>query len=123
MKKNLKSSLTNIISKGDNLYYLADNLDLSSLKVLNYGVKLGEVFNKRFVPNHNFFKAFSYLFINHLDLDFKDELVRKYLHGEQITANVNNGFGVISINGVALGGFKATNNNLNNYYPKGLRNF
>ena len=123
MKNSLTSNLTRVIQKGDNLYYSAVDLDLTSLKVLNYGVKLGEIFNKRFIPNHNFFKAFSNLFINHLDLDFKDELIRKYLHGEQIQSDVSNGFGVISVNNVALGGFKASNSNLNNYYPKGLRNF
>ena len=123
MKKSLSCNLNNVIQKGDNLFYSAIDFDISSLKVLNYGVKLGEIFNKRFIPNHNFFKAFSDLFVNHLNLDFKDELVRKYLHGEQIQADVDNGFGVLTINGVALGGFKATNNNLNNYYPKGLRNF
>lgn len=123
VKKNLNTNISRVVQKGDNLYYCASDIDLSSLKVLNYGVRLGEIFNKRFIPNHNFFKAFSSEFVNHLELDFKDELVRKYLHGEQIQSNVENGFGVIKVNGICLGGFKATNQNLNNYYPKGLRNF
>ena len=69
------------------------------------------------------FKAFSNLFINRVNLDFKDELVTKYLHGEQISYDVANGFGVLLVNDIPLGGFKASNGNLNNYYPKGLRNF
>ena len=63
------------------------------------------------------------IFNNHLNLDFKDELVMKYLHGEQISYDVSNGFGVLRINQISLGGYKASGNNLNNYYPKGLRNF
>ena len=53
----------------------------------------------------------------------KDDLVGKYLHGEQISSDVKNGFGVLKINGISLGGYKANSSNLNNYYPKGLRNF
>ena len=123
IKKSLNTKITHVIQKQDDLYYCACNYDLSSLKVLNYGVKLGEIFNKRFIPNHNFFKAFYDLFPNHLNLDFKDELVMKYLHGEQIASEVANGFGVLTVNGICLGGYKANSNNLNNYYPKGLRNY
>ena len=122
-KKNLNVVLNNIINKNDNLYYSPTDIDLSSLKVINYGVKLGEIYNKRFIPDHNMFKSFSHLFINKIELDYKDELITKYLRGEQISLECSNGFGVIKINGVPLGGFKANNNNLNNYYPKGLRNF
>ena len=96
---------------------------MSSLRVLNYGVKLGEVYNKRFIPNHNMYKSLSKYFVNHVNLDFKDEVVRRYLHGEQINLEASNGFGVLNVNNIALGGFKANNNNLNNHYPKWLRNF
>lgn len=123
IKKNLTKEIKEVYLKNNDLYYYAAPFDLSSLRVLNYGVKLGEIYNRRFIPNHNIFKSFWHLFTNHLDLDFKDESVMKYLHGEQINAMVDNGFGVISVNGISLGGFKATNNALNNYYPKGLRNF
>ena len=122
-KKNLKEKITNIIQKKDDLYYCSAPFDLSSLKVLNYGVKLGEVYNKRFIPNHNFFKAFPYLFNSSLNIDYKNDMVSKYLRGEQIFSSVLNGFGVLKINNISLGGYKANSGNLNNYYPKGLRNF
>lgn len=122
-KKSLNTSITNIFQRNDDLYYYIAPFDLSSLKVVNYGVKLGEIYNKRFVPNHNMFKALSSYFPNHLNLDYKDELVSRYLHGEQISYDVASGFGVIKVNNVPLGGYKANSNNLNNYYPKGLRNF
>ena len=122
-KKFLTDKIDNIYRRGDDVFYMALPVELSSLKVLNYGVKLGEVYNKRFIPNHNFFKAFSHLFKSQLNLSYTDPLVSKYLHGEQINAEVNNGYGVIFINGIPLGGYKANNNILNNLYPKGLRNF
>lgn len=122
-KKYLTQNLTNIISKNSNLFYCPVDFELSSLNVLNYGVKLGEVYNKRFIPDHNMFKSLSNLFVNHLNLDYNDEIVMKYLHGEQISIETNNGFGTLKINNIPLGGYKANCNNLNNYYPKGLRNF
>ena len=122
-KKNLAVDINNLYLKQNDLYYCASNLDLSSLKVLNYGVKLGEIYNKRFIPNHNMFKSFYNVFNNQLDLNYKDDLVMKYLRGEQISYDVSNGFGVLKVNGISLGGYKSNNNNLNNYYPKGLRNY
>ena len=93
------------------------------LKVLNYGVKLGEIYNKRFIPDNNFFKSLPDYFINSCNFNYSDELVTKYLRGEQINFETDNGFGVLKINNISLGGYKANSNNLNNYYPKGLRNF
>lgn len=122
-KKNLNTIISQVVNKDNDLYYHVLPYDLSSLRVLNYGVKLGEIHNKRFIPNHNIFKSLHELFINRLNLDYKDNLVVKYLHGEQIASEVINGFGLITVNGIPLGGFKASNNLLNNYYPKGLRNF
>ena len=121
--KYLNKQLNNVIRKNNDLYYCALPYELNGLKVLNYGVKLGEIFNKRFIPNHNMFKSLSHLFKSMLDLNYTDPLVSKYLHGEQIEANVLDGFGVIRVNNIPLGGYKASKNILNNYYPKGLRNF
>ena len=121
--KYLNAILSDLIIKNNNLYKLVCPYDLSTLKVLNYGVKLGEIYNKRFIPNHNFFKVYPSLFKSSFDLSYDDPLIIKYLRGEQITLPVSNGFGVIKVNGVPLGGYKANNGILNNYYPKGLRNY
>ena len=48
--------------------------------------------------------------------------VLKYLRGEEIEADVLNGYGVLMVNGYPLGGYKAVNGKLKNHYPKGLRN-
>jgi 16S rRNA C967 or C1407 C5-methylase (RsmB/RsmF family)/NOL1/NOP2/fmu family ribosome biogenesis protein len=121
--KYLTKPITNIIKRNNDIYYSCIPYESNGLKVLNYGVKLGEIYNKRFVPNHNMFKSFSSYFKSNLYLDCNDPLVSKYLHGEQIQADVLDGFGVIFINNIPLGGYKASRGLLNNYYPKGLRNF
>ncbi len=121
--KNLSIIINNIIKRKDDLYYYVAPFDLTGLRVLNYGVKLGELYNKRFIPNHNFFKSFSNYFLNHINFDYKDAIICKYLHGEQVSYEVANGYGVIKINNISLGGYKASSNNLNNHYPKGLRNY
>lgn len=121
--KALIKSIDNLLVCKEDIFYCASNVACNGLKVLNYGVKLGKIQNKRFIPEHHFFKAFYQEFINQVNLSFKDSLVTKYLHGEQINYEVKNGFGVLLVDGIPLGGFKASNNNLNNHYPKGLRNY
>ena len=123
VKKNLNSNILNIIQKNNVLFYNKFSFETHNLKVLNYGVKLGEIYNKRFIPDHNFFKSLSHLFSNKINLEYNEILVNKYLRGEQISFETTNGFGVVMINGIPLGGYKSNSNNLNNYYPKGLRNF
>lgn len=44
------------------------------------------------------------------------------MKGEEIIADVPNGWGVLMVDGYPIGGYKATNGKLKNHYPKGLRN-
>ena len=122
-KEYLTKPINNLLRRNDEVFYCASPYDLSSLKVMNYGVKLGEIINKRFIPNHNMYKAFYDHFSSQVNVYFKDDIVMKYLHGEQVQSDVKNGFGILKINGIPLGGFKSNSKNLNNHYPKGLRNF
>ena len=46
----------------------------------------------------------------------------KYLKGYEIEANNPNGICALTYLGVSLGGGKAVNGRIKNYYPKGLRN-
>ena len=51
----------------------------------------------------------------------EDEL-KKYMHGEDLTTNINaKGYGVVTVNGYAIGGVKIVQNRLKNLYPRGLR--
>jgi NOL1/NOP2/sun family putative RNA methylase len=97
------------------------NVDTSKLNITSYGVLLGEVVKNYFSPNHYFFKAYYDLFKNKVNLDINNPLIKNYLKGEEINQECNNGYGVLLVNNIPLGGFKAVNNRLKNYYPKGLR--
>jgi len=95
-------------------------------KGVNYvslGVRLGKVEGNRFEPHHNIFTAFGKYFKSQLKLDFKDDLVVKYLRGETFDVNLPEGFGSLLVNNCAVGGFKMSQGKFKNYYPKGLRNF
>lgn len=110
-----------IVKIGNRYYAQCTQLDLTGLNVLNAGIELGEVVNHRFIPYHHLFKALGPYFKNQLILELEDARVAQYIHGEEIEADVPNGYGVIQLDGLYLGGFKAVNGKLKNYYPKGLR--
>jgi len=105
-------------------YYVANKEMIK--KHINYispGVRLGQVIGSRFEPHHNFFTAFGKYFNNILNLDYRDKLVEKYLHGETFDVELPAGYGAVLINNMAVGGCKITQGKLKNLYPKGLRNF
>ena len=112
----------NLIKKNNQIYHLVSDINLDGLNVLSYGVKIGEI-DKRFIPNHHFFKVFGKYFKNILELKLDDPNVLKYLRGEQLDIEMPKGYGVIMIDGLSLGGFKSSDGVLKNLYPKGLRNF
>jgi NOL1/NOP2/fmu family ribosome biogenesis protein len=122
LNENLNIQIKNIIKYGNRYYIPALPYDLSKLNIKNYGIELGEIVNNRFVPFHDLFKALGNYFKNQVELDYNDPLIMHYLKGEEIIHEALNGWGVIKVSGLVLGGFKATNNHLKNHYPKGLRN-
>lgn len=123
LSENLTKSDFEIIKEKNKFYIPASNLDLKGLNVLNYGILLGEVEKNRFIPHHHMFKTLGKYFKRKVYLDVFDTKVNHFLKGEEIDYEISNGFGVIIIDGLVLSGFKAVNNKLKNYYPKGLRNF
>jgi len=106
-----------------------DNIVSINMKDLNIlpnnivacGVKIGEIQKGRIIPHHHFFTAYGKHFKNKLDLLLDDKRLVEYLKGNVIDSEINNGYGVVLVNGCTLGGFKAVNNTLKNHYPKGLR--
>ena len=112
----------NLIKKNNQIYHLIKDINLDNLNVLSYGIRIGEI-DKRFIPNHHFFKVFGNNFKLKLELKLDDPNVYKYLRGEQLDIELPKGYGVIMIDGLSLGGFKSSDGVLKNLYPKGLRNF
>jgi len=135
LSSKLKQELINIFKENLNttdipLYMYHDNiitlpkeyLPIPNSHMLSVGVKVGSFEKNRFIFHHQFFKAYGELFKNQVHLSLEDERLEKYLRGEEIDDFDNlKGYGVIFLEGVALGGFKASNGRLKNYYPKGLR--
>jgi len=121
INKNLENNNFKFVKNGDNVYIIND-LVCDFEGVVNMGVLLGEIVKDRLVPSHQLFKAYGEYFKNKINLDYNDERVNKYLRGEEIEAECANGWAVLLVNNVSLGGGKVTNNMLKNHYPKGLRN-
>ena len=120
----------NLVTKGEfveymNYSYFTPCRELIKKRVnyVSIGVRLGQVVSNRFEPHHNLFTAFGKDFKLKLKLDFKDNLIEKYLRGETFDVELSDGFGAVLVNDCALGGFKISKGKFKNYYPKGLRNF
>ncbi len=92
------------------------------LNVLRVGVRLGEVKNERFEPNHSLALCVKKEECsNVLDLPIADGRVEKYLRGEVIDGEIKNGWCLVCVDGLPLGLGKAVNGMVKNHLPKGLR--
>ncbi len=85
------------------------------------GVTIGEVKKNYIQPHHQFFMGLGESFKRKIQLTTADERLKKYLHGEEITADCENGWAVVTVEGCTLGGVKVVNGVCKNHYPKGLR--
>ncbi len=105
------------------LYELPDGVfDWRGLQVLRVGVRLGEVKNERFEPNHSLAMcARAEECRRVLNLPETDPRVEKYLRGEVIEGEISNGWCLVCIHGFPLGLGKAVNGVIKNHLPKGLR--
>ncbi len=120
-----QTNLTNLKIKsyeGNILCPPQKEINTKSIFVLKYGINLGKIENKRFIPNHNFFTTLGNQFKIIINLTTEEE-VQKYLKGEQLeTANTAlSGYCTIAYNNFPLGGGKVSNGKINNLYPKYLR--
>ena len=105
------------------LYELPDGVfSWQGLNVLRVGVRLGEVKNERFEPNHSLALCVKKEECrNVLDLPIMDGRVEKYLRGEVIDGEMKNGWCLVCVDGLPLGLGKAVNGSVKNHLPKGLR--
>ena len=123
LRKNLSVEIGDCFEYGDFGYCVKD---LSALKKgINYysvGVRVGQIVNKRFEPCHNLFTTFGKSFKNKLELDYPSAEILKYLKGETLPVEMDDGYGAVILSGCPVGGFKLANGQFKNHYPKGLRN-
>ena len=85
------------------------------------GVTIGEMKKNYILPHHQFFTTFGNDFKRKIDLDPNGQEIMKYLHGEEIKTDCQNGWAAVTVCGVPLGGAKVSNGVAKNHYPKGLR--
>lgn len=99
-----------------------DTFPLPHKEIYAYGVKLGEVRKGRVVPFHHFFTAYGHHFKQIVSFSSQNPLVLSYLRGESVPCDTPNGWGVLAVDGYAIGGVKITDGMAKNHYPSGLRN-
>lgn len=85
------------------------------------GVTIGEIRKNYIQPHHQFFMALGDKFKRKIELDPDSDEIKKYLHGEEIEVNCDNGWAVVTTNGCSIGGVKVVQGRAKNHYPKGLR--
>jgi len=104
-----------------NPVYFSPDVEIPKGSAFSCGVTIGEIKKNYIQPHHQFFMAMGKLFKRQIDLSPDSEEIKKYLHGEEIDVDCENGWAVITVNGCTLGGAKVVGGRAKNHYPKGLR--
>ena len=91
---------------------------LDRIRTLRVGLQVGELRGKVFIPDH----ALALGTDIPRQYPLTDAQALAYLHGEALPcAESMRGFYTVTVDGYALGFCKASNGQLKNHYPKGLR--
>ena len=122
----LKDTLTHydpeqVASYNGNPVYVSPVLALDRGAAFSCGVTIGEVRKSYVQPHHQFFMALGTQFKRQIELDPDSPELERYLHGEEIAVNCENGWAVITTKGCTVGGVKVSGGRAKNHYPKGLR--
>ncbi len=122
----LKNTL-NSFDEGDiriyngNPVFFSSSLEIPDGCAFSCGVTIGELKKNYIQPHHQFFMAKGKDFKRKIELSADGDDIKKYLHGEEINVNCENGWAVITVNDCSVGGVKVVNGKAKNHYPKGLR--
>ena len=96
--------------------------DWKGLQVLRVGVRLGEVKNGRFEPDHSLVMAARADECKRcVRFDLSDARVEKYLRGETVEADCENGWCAVCVGDYPMGLGKCVNGTVKNHLPKGIR--
>ena len=113
-----------ILTFGDSIYLAPEYIcDLSGLKVLRAGIKLGTFKKNRFEPDHALSHCLTKDDVDlYLDLPNDSGEIKQYLSGMTLNCDKDmKGWCLICVDGFGLGWAKAVGGILKNHYPKGLR--
>lgn len=104
-----------------NYVYAPPSLEMDRGVAFSYGVNIGEIRKNYVQPHHQFFMAMGNKFKRQIDLAPDSVEMDRYLHGEEISVECDNGWAVITTHGCTVGGVKVVSGRAKNHYPKGLR--
>ncbi len=104
-----------------NPVYASPNLALDKGVAFSCGVTIGEIRKNYIQPHHQFFMAMGGQFKRRIELAPDSVELERYLRGEEISVECENGWAVITTKGCSVGGVKVTSGRAKNHYPKGLR--
>lgn len=103
------------------LYQLPDGVfDWQGLHALRVGVKLGEITGGRFEPAHALAMCLKKEECKNV-VDVTEQVAEKYLRGETLSSDGENGWCLVCVEGYPLGLGKTVNGTVKNHLPKGLR--
>ena len=111
---------------GDTVRLLPETLPVTDgLNVLCAGVAVATIHSGRTLraePCHGVFQSAAASDCRRLlSLSLADPRLTAFLHGEEITADGENGYTAVAVEGIPVGFGKLSNGKLKNHYPKGLR--
>ncbi|MDO4607565.1 MAG: RNA methyltransferase [Clostridia bacterium] len=106
---------------GDTPVFYSGDIKIDKGTAFMCGVTIGEIKKNYVLPHHQFFMAYGTEFKRKIELAPDSIEIQKYLHGEEISANCENGWAVVTVCGASVGGVKVVNGIAKNHYPKGLR--
>ena len=101
--------------------YFTPDLPIEKGVAFACGVTIGELRKNYIQPHHQFFMAMGRDFRRKIELSADSETLARYLHGEEIETDADNGWAVVTVDGCAVGGAKVSGGRAKNHYPKGLR--
>lgn len=104
-----------------NPVYFNQAIEIKNGVAFSCGITIGEIRKNYIQPHHQFFMALGKNFKRKINLSADSEEIKKYLHGEEISVDCENGWAVIMVEGCSVGGAKVVNGRAKNHYPKGLR--
>jgi len=110
-------------AQGDTLYRIPRGMpDLVGVRIVRLGLKLGTAHEKRFHPDHAFALSLTPPHLPRLDYKSDDPRLLSYLHGHVIPCALDvEGWVLICCEGFPLGLGKASQGQVKNHLPKGLR--
>lgn len=108
--------------KYNNHYYMSlyPLIDLKQ-NIVRYGIYVGDIVKNRFEPSHCLYRSNSLKDKFRYRYDLSDNEYDKYISGQEIKADLDNHYYLITYHNYSLGYGKCSNKVIKNKYPKGLR--